>query len=41
MLFAAQIVWRRGSDLGCRISLSPLRDKAFVVERMKARYYAL
>jgi hypothetical protein len=41
MLFSAQIVWRRGSDVGCRISLSPLRDKTFVVERMKARYYAL
>jgi hypothetical protein len=40
-LFAAQIVWRSGNDLGCRVSLSPLRDKANVAQRMKGRYYAL
>lgn len=40
-LFAAHIVWRRGSDVGCRVSLSPLRNKTRVVMRMKARYYAL
>lgn len=40
-VFAAQIVWRRGSDIGCRLSTSPLRDKVHVARRMKGRCYAL
>lgn len=38
-LFAATVVWRRGADIGCR--LSPAPGKAQVVRRMRAPYYAL
>lgn len=40
-IFAAHIMWRRGSEIGCRLSPTPLRDKAHVAQRMKGRYYAL
>ncbi|MGJ0508728.1 MAG: PilZ domain-containing protein [Methylocystis sp.] len=40
-VYAALIVWRQGAEIGCRLSLSPLRDKAHVAQRMKGRYYAL
>jgi len=40
-LFAARVCWRRGDDIGCRLSPSPLRNMAHVAQRMKSRYYAL
>jgi hypothetical protein len=40
-IFAAQLVWRRGNEIGCRLSPAPLRDKAHVAQRMKGGYYAL
>lgn len=40
-LFAARICWRRGDEVGCRLSPSPLRDMAGVAQRMQSRYYAL
>ncbi len=40
-VYAAQVVWRRGADIGCRLSLAPLIGKAHVAQRMKTRCYAL
>lgn len=40
-VYAAQIIWRRGAEIGCRISLSPMRGKSDVVRRMSGRCYAL
>lgn len=40
-LYAAQVVWRRGAEIGCRLSMSPLRGKAHVARRMSGRYYAV
>lgn len=40
-LFDAQVVWRRGAEIGCRLSRTPTQDKARVVRRMRERYYAL
>lgn len=40
-LFAAVIVWRRGAEVGCRLSRAPMPGKTQVVRRMSAPYYAL
>lgn len=40
-IFAAQVVWRRGGEIGCRIALEPTPGKARVAQRMRAAYYAL
>jgi hypothetical protein len=39
--YAAQVAWRRGSEIGCRLSRAPLSDKDQVERRMRNRYYAL
>jgi len=40
-IFDAQIVWRRGGEIGCRLSRAPKQDKTRVVRRMQERCYAL
>ena len=40
-VFAAQIVWRRGVEVGCRLARAPAPDKAQVARRMRSRYYGL
>jgi len=40
-IFDAQVVWRRGGEIGCRLSLSPNSDKTRLARRMRQRYYAL
>lgn len=40
-IFDAQVIWRRGGEIGCRLSLTPRTDKAPVARRMRERYYAL
>lgn len=40
-LYEAQVVWRRGAQIGCRLSLTPKPDKADVARRMRSRYYAM
>lgn len=40
-LFDAQIVWRRGGEIGCRLARTPTPDKAGVAWRMRSRYYAM
>lgn len=39
-VFSAAVVWRRGREIGCRLSLAPLA-KRDIVRRMRSRYYAL
>ena len=40
-LFDAQVVWRRGAEIGCRLARAPTQDKARVARRMLSRYYAI
>lgn len=40
-IYAAQIVWRRGVEIGCRLSRRSSPGKGQAVRRMKSRYYAL
>jgi hypothetical protein len=40
-LYDARVVWRQGDLVGCRLALSPLRNKQEVVKRMSGRYYAV
>jgi hypothetical protein len=40
-IYAAQIVWRRGVEIGCRLSRSGAPSKAQAARRMKNRYYAI
>jgi hypothetical protein len=39
--FAARVAWRRGVEIGCRLSRAPPCDKDHVLRRMRNRYYAL
>lgn len=38
---AADVVWRRAHDLGCRLAPTPSQEKRATIDRMRARYYAL
>jgi hypothetical protein len=38
-VYAARVVWRRGVEIGCR--LSPAPGAARLARRMKSRYYAV
>ncbi|PPD45186.1 MAG: hypothetical protein CTY15_05245 [Methylocystis sp.] len=38
-LFAARVIWRRGSEIGCRLSAAG--GNARIVQRMRSRCYAL
>lgn len=40
-IYSAQIVWRRGVEIGCRLSPSASPGKAQAARRMKSRYYAI
>lgn len=40
-IFAAQVVWRRGGEVGCRLSRSPTPGKTQAARRMRSRWYAL
>lgn len=40
-VFAAQIVWRRGVEVGCRLSRAPTPGKTGLVRRMLSACYAL
>jgi len=40
-VYAARIIWRRETEIGCRLFLAPERDKAELERRMKSKYYAL
>lgn len=40
-IYAARIVWRRGIEIGCRLSWSATSGKTQAVRRMKSRYYAI
>lgn len=40
-IYAARIVWRRGSEIGCRLSRAPTPGKAQAARRMRSRNYAL
>lgn len=40
-LYCAQIVWRRGFEIGCRLAVQSTRNKLQVERRMRSRYYAL
>lgn len=40
-IYSARIVWRRGVEIGCRLSRSAASGKAQAVRRMKGRYYAI
>ncbi len=40
-LFLARIVWRRGGEIGCRLSDATTLDKERLKRRMRSRYYAL
>lgn len=40
-LSLARVVWRRGREIGCRLSEAPRGDRERVSQRMRNRYYAL
>lgn len=40
-LFDAQVVWRRGAEIGCRLSRAPTRNKPRLAQRMRGQYYAM
>ena len=40
-LFDATVVWRRGAEIGCRLSPAPILGKIDIVRRMQGRYYAM
>jgi hypothetical protein len=40
-IYAAHLVWRRGQDVGCRLSRLPTPGKQAVLRRMKGPYYAV
>lgn len=37
----AEAVWRRKREIGCRVAITPSREKQAIIDRMRARYYAL
>lgn len=38
---AAEVVWRRRYEIGCRVAIAPSPEKQAIIDRMRARYYAL
>ena len=40
-LYEAYLVWRRGTELGCRLSREATHGKERVILRMRSAYYAL
>lgn len=38
---AAEVVWRRAHEIGCRVTPTPSQEKQAIIDRMRARYYAL
>ena len=40
-IYAGQVVWRRGVEIGCRLSKAPTPGKARAARRMASRNYAL
>ncbi|WP_457798525.1 hypothetical protein [Methylocystis sp. S23] len=40
-IYAGRVVWRRGVEIGCRLSPAATPGKARAARRMKSRYYAL
>ena len=41
VISGAEVVWRRAHEIGCRLALTPTPGKQSIVDRMRARYYAL
>ncbi len=40
-IYAAEVAWRQGEVVGCRLALAPLRGMGEFVKRMSGRYYAV
>jgi hypothetical protein len=41
VISGAEVVWRRAHRIGCRVALAPTPGKRAIIDRMRARYYAL
>lgn len=41
VISGAEVVWRRAQRIGCRVALTPTPGKQVIIDRMRARYYAL
>jgi hypothetical protein len=40
-IYEAQVVWRRGGEIGCRLAPAPTENKPRVAQRMRGQYYAM
>lgn len=40
-IYASRVVWRRGVEIGCRLSCAPTSGKTQIVRRMTSRHYAI